>query len=336
MTDTERAKAPTLEMVAAVAGVSRATVSRVVNGSPQVTPDVETAVRAAIAQLGYVPNRAARMLASQRTDMIAVVIPESTAKVFADPFFASIVQGVALRIAGTDYTLNLVIDSDAKPDKIWHYLLGGNVDGAIVISHHTGDHSYAQLGKLPIVFGGRPLGVHQGTYYVDADNLGGARMAVEHLVARGRRHLATIAGPSDMPPGIDRLEGWRQVVRERGLSDAFVEHGDFTPAGGADAMRRLLARGEPIDGVFAANDQMASGALEALSTAGLRVPEDVALVGFDDDVYSRTAHPAITTISQDTQGFGETMAEVLIRLIERETVDHRTVVPVSLVIRDST
>jgi DNA-binding LacI/PurR family transcriptional regulator len=146
---------PTLEMVAARAGVSRSTASRVVNGSPRVTADVTQAVQLAIEELNYVPNRAARSLASRRTQVIALVIPESTAMVFADPFFASIVQGVAMFLANTEYTLNMMIAVESKPDKTRRYLMGGNVDGALIVSHHSGDHSYAHLERsLPVVFAG--------------------------------------------------------------------------------------------------------------------------------------------------------------------------------------
>src|SRR4051812_38676331 len=242
--------APTLEQVAAVAGVSRSTVSRVVNNSPHVTVEATTAVLEAIEKLGYVPNRAARSLASRKTQVIALVVPESIAKVFADPFFASVVQGVALHLVETDYTLNMVIASEANPDKTRRYLLGGNVDGALVVSHHSGDHSYARLSRsLPMVFGGRPMRAEeQDSYYVDLDNVSSAADATRHLLRAGCRSLATITGPQDMPAGYDRLTGWRTAVREEGLDDSLVEVGDFTPASGAAAMRRLLDRGVPIDG----------------------------------------------------------------------------------------
>ena len=149
---------PTLEMVATRAGVSRSTVSRVVNGSTGVTADLVSIVEMAIEELGYVPNRAARSLASRRTQAIALVIPESTAMVFGDPFFASIVQGVAMYLANTEYTLNMMIAVESRPDKTRRYLMGGNVDGALVVSHHSGDHSYAHLERsLPVVYAGRPL-----------------------------------------------------------------------------------------------------------------------------------------------------------------------------------
>ncbi|MDN4597752.1 LacI family DNA-binding transcriptional regulator [Leifsonia virtsii] len=329
---------PTLEAVAARAGVSRATVSRVVNGSPKVTPEVVAAVERAIADLNYVPNRAARSLASRRTQVIALVVPESTAKVFADPFFASIVQGVALSLADTEYTLNMVISSETNPDKTRRYLMGGNVDGALVVSHHSGDHSYAQLGtSLPLVFGGRPVSESQhASYYVDVDNVAGARVATEHLIQRGRRSIALITGPQDMPAGLDRFTGWKQAMDAAGLDTSQVAYGDFSPASGLEAMRGLLAAGRPIDGLFAANDQMAAGAYSAIHEAGLSIPGDVAVVGYDDDSFGLMSTPPLTTVHQPSIGLGETMARVLVRRLAGDPVDRVTLLPTELVIRQST
>ena len=252
---------PTLEMVAALAGVSRATVSRVVNDSPSVDPELAQSVRKAIEALDYTPNRAARSLAKRRANSVALIIPESTSKVFADPFFTTVVQGIAMYLTDTDFTLNMVIASEAKPEKTRSFLLGGNVDGALVVSHHSGDHSWTHLsGSLPMVFAGRPLVGAEDAYYVEVENEAAACSATRLLTASGRRSIATIAGPQDMPPGIDRLAGWRTAVREAGLDDQLVEVGDFTLASGARAMQRLLDRGRPVDAVFAANDQMAAGA----------------------------------------------------------------------------
>jgi LacI family transcriptional regulator len=329
--------APTLEMVAARAGVSRATVSRVVNGSPKVSPDVAATVQAAISDLNYVPNRAARSLASRRTQSIALIVPESAAKVFDDPFFASIVQGIAMAIASTDYTLNMLIESEVDPGKTRRYLLGGNVDGALVVSHHTGDHSFAQLsGSLPLVFGGRPLDPAESSgYTVDVDNEHGAGLGTRYLVERGARRIATIAGPQDMPPGVDRLRGWRTSLEAAGVPADLVETGDFTAASGAAAMRRLLERDPSIDGLFAANDQMAMGALSVLAEAGRRVPDEVAVVGFDDDRYAATTMPALTTVRQPAAQMGAEMASKLIRLIEGESVESDTILPTELIVRAS-
>lgn len=329
--------APTLEQVAALAGVSRSTVSRVVNKSPHVTDEAAAVVREAIETLGYVPNRAARSLASRKTQVIALVVPESTARVFADPFFASVVQGIALHLAATEYTLNMVIASETNPEKTRRYLLGGNVDGALVVSHHSGDHSYARLSQaLPTVFGGRPMNAEErDSYFVDSDNVAGAVVATRHLLDIGCRRLATIGGPQDMPPGFDRLEGWRRTVREAGLDDSLVELGDFSPRQGAEAMRRLLARGEKFDGLFVANDQMAVGALSVLRDEGIVVPRDVSVVGFDADYFSETSEPPLTTIEQPAIELGATMARVLVDLLEGRPVERVTIMPTHLLVRAS-
>ncbi|RMB61738.1 LacI family DNA-binding transcriptional regulator [Tessaracoccus antarcticus] len=332
-----RSKAPTLEMVAHHAGVSRATVSRVVNGAATVDKQMVEVVQRSIDALNYVPNRAARSLARRRTQSIALVVPESAAKVFADPFFASVVQGIALELAPTDYTLNMIIESEAQAPKTRRYLLGGNVDGALVVSHHTGDHSWAELSDmLPVVFGGRPLVRSDSEHhFVDVDNLRGARIAVQYLIDRGRTHVATIAGPQDMPPGLDRLTGWAQVLAEAGLQPGPVAYGDFTADSGAAAMRTLLEGGEPIDAVFVANDQMALGAYPVLREAGRRIPDDVAVVGFDDSYFSASTDPPLTTVHQPLVEMGAEMARVLVNLIEGRPTETATVMDGTLVERGS-
>jgi len=330
--------APTLEMVAALAGVSRSTVSRVVNDSPKVTPEALAAVNAAIEKLGYVPNRAARSLASRRTQAIALVIPENTAKFFADPYFASVIQGAAMRLAETDYTLTLLIASETDPEKTRRYLQAGNVDGALILSHHSDDRSYVALSRtLPVVFGGRPARHDDGPdpVYVDVDNTAAARAVTELLIASGRRRIATIAGPANMTAGLDRLSGFTAALRDAGLPTDLVEHGDFTPASGASAMERLLDRGEPIDGLFAASAQMADGALSVLRTRGLVVPRDLGVVTFDDDYFAQRATPPLTTVDQDEGEVGVTMAELLMRAIEGEDVPRVTMMPTRLIDRSS-
>lgn len=328
--------APTLEMVAALAGVSRSTVSRVVNSSPKVTPEAIEAVNAAIATLGYVPNRAARTLASRRTQSIALVIPENTAKFFADPYFASVIQGVAMHLSKTEYTLTLLIASETDSEKTRRYLRGGNVDGALLLSHHSDDRAYVELGRtLPIVFGGRPMSGGEESYVVDVDNVAAGATAVRYLVDRGKTSIATIAGPQDMAAGLDRLEGWRRALDAAGLPAKLFEAADFTPAGGATAMRRILERGEPFDGLFAASAQMASGALGVLREHGLAVPDDVGVTTIDDDYYAKNATPPLTTVDQPSTRQGATMAEVLVRLIAGEPVERLTIMPTRLVERTS-
>ncbi|WP_349898946.1 LacI family DNA-binding transcriptional regulator [Parafrigoribacterium soli] len=329
--------APTLEMVAARAGVSRSTVSRVVNSSPQVTADVVAIVNAAIAELGYVPNRAARSLASRRTYAIALVIPENTAKFFSDPYFAAVIQGAANFLGASDYVLNLLIGSPGDELKTLRYVERGNVDGALVLSHHSDDGSYLKLGSsMPVVFGGRPAGSDSDeAYYVDIDNVEAGTMATRHLIERGRSRIATIAGPQDMSAGTDRIAGWRSALTGAKLTPGPIEYGDFTPVGGADAMRRLLQQHASFDGLFVASAQMASGALGVLREAGLSVPADVGVTTVDNDYFAINAIPPLTTIEQPTQQQGAKMAEMLLDIIEGRPVDRHATIATTLVIRDS-
>jgi LacI family transcriptional regulator len=330
---------PTLEQVAQVAGVSRATVSRVVNGSPKVSPDVLDAVHQAIAELNYVPNRAARSLAARATMSIALVVPEDAHRFFGDPYFADVVQGISDRLEHSDYVLNLQLAHPKSPsDKTRRYLLGGNVDGAIVVSHHSGDHFLASLGQsLPVVFGGRPLGeiAHPADHYVDVDNRLGAVQGTERLIELGRTKIATITGPPDMPASVDREQGWRDALQAAGLDDSRVGHGDFTEAGGIRAALALVDEHPDVDAIFVASDLMASGALLALEERGLRVPDDVAVVGFDNSRYATRGKIGLTTVAQPAQQMGVVMADTLLRLLDGEQVERVTLLETHLVVRES-
>src|SRR4051794_1763077 len=323
-------------MVAAAAGVSKSTVSRVINDSPSVTPEAVAAVSAAIERLGYTPNRAARTLVSRRTQTLALVIPENTARFFTDPYFASVIQGAATRVSETDFTLALLIAAGSE-DKVRRYLRAGSVDGALVLSHHTDDRSYSHLaGTLPLVFGGRPMSAEGALpCYVDVDNVAAAASVTRRLLESGRTRIAHIAGPSDMGAGVDRLAGWRQALAAAGLADDLVERGDFTPASGAAAARRLLERGEPFDGLFVASAQMASGALTVLREHGVVVPRDVGVVAVDDDYFAATSVPPLTTVRQPTLELGRTMADVLIDLVEGRPAERVTILPTEVVSRGS-
>lgn len=327
----------TVEEVAAAAGVSRSTVSRVINGSNRVSPQALEAVQAAIAQLNYAPNRAARSLASSHTYAIALVIPEDTARFFSDPFFAEVVSGISARLRGSDYIVNLLISGDDPGDKMTTFVRSGGVDGAIIVSHHTSDTFVDEIVRaVPAVFGGRPATVRATDYYVDIDNKVGGRRAAQHLLSVGRRRVATITGPVDMPAAIDRTSGFHQGLAEAGLQAAGEYEGDFTESGGANAARQLLASSGPgPDAVFVANDLMARGAVRVLQAAGLAVPDDVAIVGFDDSYVAAEIDPPLTTIRQPLFTQGQMMASVLLELLAGGSPTHATIVPSELVVRAS-
>jgi DNA-binding LacI/PurR family transcriptional regulator len=334
---------PTLEEVALRAGVGRGTVSRVINGSPRVSDRAKAAVEAAIAELGYVPNRAARALAGNRTDAIALVIPEPETRLFAEPYFSDIIRGIGAELADTDMQLLLtLIRTPKERTRFAQYLAAHRVDGVLLVSVHEDDPLPDLMEELemPAVLNGRRSDL-ESVSYVDADNVGGARAAVAHLIARGRRQVATITGPPDMYVARSRLDGYRQAVESAaeglgGFDTALVARGDFTEEGGRRAMRELLVRRPDIDGVFAASDVMAAGARAVLREAGRRVPDDVALVGFEDSAIARHMDPALTSVRQPTEEMGRTMARVLLEEIaERKSVRRHVVLSTELVQRES-
>jgi len=329
--------APTLEMVAAEAGVSRSTVSRVVNASPKVSPDAVQAVQAAIARLGYTPNRAARSLANRRAMAIALVVPEDTTRFFGDPYFAAVVRGISRVLDASDYVLNLHLANPGPSQKTVDYLLGGSVDGAIVVSHHSSDSFLEKLGdSIPVVFGGHPLGsdAAAGAHFVDVDNAAAAEAGVRYLIDRGHRRIATITGPPDMPAGIDRVEGWRRAIEAAGLEAGPSANGDFTMVGGARAARELLDAGG-FDALFVASDLMAVGALSALAERGVRVPDDVAVLGFDDSPAAEAAAVPLTTVRQPSEEMGEQMARMLLQLLRGEPTSRTAILPTDIVVRAS-
>lgn len=325
----------TIEEVASTAGVSRSTVSRVVNGSTAVSPEALAAVRAAIDELNYVPNRAARSLASRQTHAIALIVPEDTNRFFGDPFFAAIVAGITGKLGASDYLLNLLIASDDPGDKMTSFVRNGGVDGALIVSHHTSDAFIDRIADaVPVVYGGRPVRRRETDYVVDVDNVTGAQNATRRLVDIGRTRIATISGTPTMVSSIDRVQGFRSVLADAGLQPFAEEAGDYSEESGAEAMRRILAAGTP-DAVFVASDLMARGALTALRSAGLQVPDDVALVGFDDSSVAVSTDPQLTTMRQPMYAQGETMAAVLLARLAGHDPAHTTILPTELVVRAS-
>ncbi|MFK5633947.1 MULTISPECIES: LacI family DNA-binding transcriptional regulator [unclassified Ornithinimicrobium] len=312
---------PTLEDVAAHAGVSRATASRVVNADPRVRETARYAVTAAIAELGYLPNRAARSLVVREPDSVAVLIHEPDERIFADPFFSGMLRGVSQRLADTPLQMVLLMGEPARDaERMERYLRAGHTDGVIVVSAHRGDSLITALTetRLPTVFVGRPLTQDTAFVYVDVDNREGGRIAARRLVERGCRRIGTISGPTDMAAGIDRLQGWHDVLTEAGLPTDAVETGDFTPQGGADAMRRLLAAHPDLDGVFVASDLMATAAMAELQAAGRRIPEDVALVGFDASAAASMTRPPLTTVANPVSEMAVRATELLLQLLGGE------------------
>ena len=327
----------TYTQIAREAGVSEATVSRVLNGDERVNPERAQRVRETVAKLGYKKNPAASALATGKTGLVAIVIDDDLS-VFADPFWALVTSGITRVIAQNNMQTLLLVGSSGTPrGTVSSYLHGGGVDGAIFFQVHDEKviHELHRDG-LPIVMAGTP-DRHLEFLHADTDNVGGAKQATQHLIDRGHKHIATITGDVKASAGAQRLAGFMQVHENSGreVQPSLIAHGNYTHDSGVAAMHQLLDSNQKVDAVFAANDLMALGAMSVIKDRGLRIPEDISIVGFDDTLVSQTSRPALTTIRQDITGLGEATAELMIAQLAGANPKPR-LLPTELVVRETT
>jgi DNA-binding LacI/PurR family transcriptional regulator len=346
---------PTLDDVARVAGVSRATASRVINGKRKVAPALQELVQSAVAATGYSPHRAARTLVTRRTGSVALVIsgtdPETdpvtdpgsggsryAGHVFDDPFFGRIVAGIVRALRPHDvHPVLMLAEDDVARAQVVSYVRQGNADGVLHVSTRADDPLPAllvEVGRPAVLFArpSAPLPIS----FVDLANRDGGALAAEHFVADGRTAPAAIAGPLGVLAASDRLAGFRDALARRGHAYVPSVEGNFTIESGDAAMRALLEQVPGVDAVFAGNDLMAQGAIDVLHESGRRVPEDVAVVGFDDTALAQRARPAPTTVRQPVEEMAGEMVRLLLERIEDPTLAVRSVLfEPTLVVRGS-
>ncbi|MET3804660.1 DNA-binding LacI/PurR family transcriptional regulator [Nakamurella sp. UYEF19] len=330
-------KRPTIRDVAREAGVSRGTVSRVLNGGNLVSPSALAAVRDAMARSGYQANPHARSLKSGRADSVAFLLTEPQHLLFEDPNFAVLLRGAAAALADRDCSLVLMLaGTKTERRRTVDYLTNGHVDGVLLVSSHSGDTLARELlaAGVPVIACGRPLGLERRLGYVAADDRQGARHITEHLLERGRRRIAMITGPMDTSGGVDRLEGYRSALGSQ-FDDRLVVHGDYSRASGARGMEDLLAQTPDLDAVFVGSDLMASGALAVLDGKRISVPGTIALAGFDDSGLAETLNPPLTTVNQPLDTISREMVRLLMDVVGGGTALGITV-PTTVVVRGST
>lgn len=327
-----------LEDIALLSGVSRSTVSRVVNNDLNVKHSTRERVLDVIRRESYRPNIAARGLAAGHTRVIGLVIPVEVSALFTDPYFPLLIQGVSTVCNAQDYLLMLWLGEPEYERQMVDQILNSSLIGGVVLASALVEEPILTAlveSKMPFVMiGGHPF--LDQINYVDVENVAGAEEAIYHLLAHGRQRIATVAGPASMVAGADRLTGYRRALANRGVTvdPALIVEADFTEQGGYQAMQRLLAQ-EP-DAVFVANDNMAVGAMRAITQAGLRIPQDVAVVGFDDMPVAAQIQPALTTVRQPKRRIGAAAVTMLIEMIQKpESEPRHLILPTELIVRDS-
>ena len=329
----------TLEDVAKLAGVHRSTVSRVINDSPNVSPEVRKRVQKVIYSTGYQPNAAARSLASQRSNMIGLVLPRSVSSFFTDPFFQHLTQGVAFGCNNNNFSLSLFLAGNREDEEkiLPRISRRGFLDGILIQAGRPDELLIERLTKsnIPTVIVGRPF-IMDGLNYIDIDNISASFKGTQHLLNLGYQRIATITGNHDSTATIDRLEGYKKALNAAGreMNPDLIVEGNFIELDGYMAMKTLFVK-KP-DAVFCQSDIMAAGAMRAIQEAGLTVPEDIAVIGFDDIPIARQLEVKLTTIKQPITRFGIKAVELLIDLIENGTKPARRIIlDTELVIRDS-
>ncbi|WP_258725812.1 LacI family DNA-binding transcriptional regulator [Cellulomonas sp. NS3] len=327
---------PTLDEVARRAGVSRTVASRAVNGGPDVSRAKREAVARAVEELGFVPNATARALATHRAGAVVLAVAGDDPALFADPFHARLVIGVASVLEEADLDLTLLLAASARGQaRLERALRAGRADGFMVVAARADDPltRFAAATDRPVVFGGHPPHGEPAAY-VDVDNAAGARLATEHLLALGRRRVVHLGGPAGLDASAARERGVAEALAAAGAAPAPVERADFDEADASRAMARLLVAHPDLDGVVAASDNIAAGALRALRAYGRSVPGDVAVVGFDDLPVAQQTEPALTTVHQPIEDLGRELAAMLVRLLGGGPASP-VILPTRLVVRGS-
>jgi DNA-binding LacI/PurR family transcriptional regulator len=333
----QAARRPTIEDVARVAGVSRSTVSRVLNGGLHVRPEAISRVETAVGSLGYSVNQAARNLASGRTGSVAFVISEASEHLFGDPNFGVLVRAFTRELRSRGQHLLVTTAQDYGEEAfLGDYLTAGHVDGALFALPREGETLLSRIAAsgLPLVVQGQALGYEQQLSWVAVDDEGAAFEAVSYLVGRGSTCIGTITGPVNTSSGRHRLDGYRRAVGP-GSPESLVAFGDWSPAAGRASAQELLDRHPELNGLFVASDLMALGAMEVLKEAGRRIPEDVAVVGFDDSTAAIRADPPLTTIHLPFEQSAAEAVRILNELIAGQAQPQHVIMPTRLVRRDS-
>lgn len=328
-----------IELIAKEAGVSKATVSRVLNGSAKVSPEFTKAVNKAVKKFGFVPDAAARQLAGGRSGLTVLLLEETNEEFFLNPFWGQVVQGFSSTISKAGlHPILLIHPKTADEESLFRSLQSNKVDGIAIFSWHRPIKNYEKMldPRVSVVLGG-DLGGSEKYPFVDVDNVKGGFLAANHLIEQGCKRILTITGDMRLQSARDRLAGYENALTKSGLDidTNLIVNGDYTQSKSEDLLRKILDGKTKFDGLFAANDQSAIGAINVLSQKNISIPSKVKVVGFDDSPIASKTIPSLTSIKQPIRELGSEVAHSLINLIQGKEVPNK-LIDVKLIKRAST
>lgn len=328
----------TIYDVAKSSGYSITTVSKVLNNNPNVSKRATEKVMAAVKELGYIPYSSARTLATKKSNMIGVVFSEERDVGITHPFFSEVIEGFKKQVELYHYDL-LFVSRNIAPHQNYHdHLRHRGVDGVIVLNVHFEDEEMKLFKEsdLPSVFIDTDI---ENANVVYSDNLLGCSLAIDYLYGLGHRKIAHISGSSATFTGAERVRGFKKAIEKYKLNiphDYQVDGGYYSYDGGRSAMMKLLSHPDRPTAIFVSGDEMAVGAIKAAKELGVRIPEDISIIGFDDIAFSKHLEPSLTTIMQDKDLIGRQAATLLLNQINGLPINNRTnIVPVRLIKRNS-
>jgi LacI family repressor for deo operon, udp, cdd, tsx, nupC, and nupG len=324
-------RAARIQDVARLAEVSTATVSRALANPERVSPEARARVMEAIARIGYVPNPAARTLRSQKSRMVLVVLPN-----LGNIFFSKILRGIEETLFEAGYGM-IIGDLDGSPEKearFSAFMAGGQVDGAILLNGHLFSEAKAGIPLVALCEAIPEAAIPQ----IEVDNRAAAQAMTQYLAALGHRRIAYVCGPADNVLERERLRGYRDGLAAAGLAPGpdLVWPGDYSLEAGVEVGAGILARGDRPGAVFCSNDEMAIGLMRTLISAGVRVPEDISVAGFDDIEFAAVVEPPLTTVHQPRRELGQAGAAVLLDVLAGRKAQPRVRLPTEIIVRGST
>ncbi len=332
---------PTIKDVAKDAGVSPSTVSRVINSNPKISKETSRKVRESMKKIGYYPNSIAQSLVNQKTDTIGLVMPYSPEEAFADPFYAEILRGIGGVAQKKGYSLLLITSngSEEEFEASIKAVKGKRVDGLLILRSRKDDILVKELKKLkfPYMIIGRPED-EDNNYWVNNDNLKSSSSLVEYLIKLGHKRIGLITGSKEYIVYQDRIEGYKSALKNNGIDykAEYVIETTRVLETNKEVTKKLIKANQELTAIFAVDDMMAYGAILAIKELNMKVPDDISIVGFNNDLLSRLINPSLTTVDINTHQLGSTATENLIKIINNNSLDYyHELVPTTLVKRDS-